>query len=56
VQQADVWFIVEGYIDALALVEAGIGYGRCESGTALSAAQLRLARRFLRRSGCVLRR
>lgn len=38
--------IVEGYLDALALVEAGIGYAVASLGTALSAAQLRLARRF----------
>ncbi len=38
--------IVEGYLDALALVEAGIGYTVASLGTALSAAQLRLARRF----------
>ena len=38
--------IVEGYLDALALVEAGIGYTVASLGTALSAVQLRLARRF----------
>jgi DNA primase len=38
--------IVEGYLDALALVEAGIGYAVASLGTALSATQLRLARRF----------
>jgi DNA primase len=38
--------IVEGYLDALALVEAGIGYAIASLGTALSAAQARLARRF----------
>ena len=38
--------IVEGYLDALALVEAGIGYAVASLGTALSANQLRLARRF----------
>lgn len=38
--------IVEGYLDALALVEAGIGYAVASLGTALSSAQLRLARRF----------
>jgi DNA primase len=38
--------IVEGYLDALALVGAEIGYVVASLGTALSAAQLRLARRF----------
>ena len=38
--------IVEGYLDALALVEADIGYTVASLGTALSATQLRLARRF----------
>ncbi|MFN8624717.1 MAG: DNA primase [Candidatus Binatia bacterium] len=38
--------IVEGYLDALALVEAEIGYVVASLGTALSTAQLRLARRF----------
>ncbi|MFQ5666472.1 MAG: DNA primase [Candidatus Binatia bacterium] len=38
--------IVEGYLDALALAEAGIGYTVASLGTALSVAQLRLARRF----------
>ena len=38
--------IVEGYLDALALVEAGIGYAVASLGTALSTTQLRLARRF----------
>lgn len=38
--------IVEGYLDALALVEAGIGNVAASLGTALTAAQLRLARRF----------
>lgn len=38
--------IVEGYLDALALVEAGIGYAVAGLGTALSVIQLRLARRF----------
>jgi len=38
--------IVEGYLDALALVGAGIGCVVASLGTALSVAQLRLARRF----------
>ncbi|MBP1688319.1 MAG: dnaG [Deltaproteobacteria bacterium] len=38
--------IVEGYLDALALVGAEIGYVVASLGTALSVAQLRLARRF----------
>ena len=38
--------IVEGYLDALALVEAGIGHVAASLGTALTPAQLRLARRF----------
>jgi DNA primase len=46
VREAERVVIVEGYLDALALVEAGIGYSVASLGTALSAAQLRLARRF----------
>ena len=46
VREAERVVIVEGYLDALALVEAGIGYAVASLGTALSAAQLRLARRF----------
>jgi DNA primase len=46
VRDAERVVIVEGYLDALALVEAGIGYTVASLGTALSAAQLRLARRF----------
>jgi len=38
--------IVEGYLDALALVEAGIGHVAASLGTALTATQLRLARRL----------
>jgi DNA primase len=38
--------VVEGYLDAIALVEAGIGYAVASLGTALTAVQLRLARRF----------
>jgi DNA primase len=46
IQEAERVVIVEGYLDALALVEAGIGYAVASLGTALSTAQLRLARRF----------
>lgn len=46
IRDAERVVIVEGYLDALALVEAGIGYAVASLGTALSAAQLRLARRF----------
>ncbi len=46
IQEAERVVIVEGYLDALALVGAGIGYAIASLGTALSAAQLRLARRF----------
>lgn len=46
VRDAERVVIVEGYLDALALVEAGIGYAVASLGTALTAAQLRLARRF----------
>jgi DNA primase len=46
IREAERVVIVEGYLDALALVEAGIGYAVASLGTALSAAQLRLARRF----------
>lgn len=38
--------IVEGYLDALALVEAGIGYAVASLGTAFTLEQLRLAKRF----------
>jgi DNA primase len=38
--------IVEGYLDALALVDAGIAPVVASLGTALTASQLRLARRF----------
>ncbi len=46
IRDAERVVIVEGYLDALALVEAGIGYAVASLGTALSAVQLRLARRF----------
>ncbi|HVO26699.1 MAG TPA: DNA primase [Candidatus Margulisiibacteriota bacterium] len=46
IREAERIVIVEGYLDALALVEAGIGCAVASLGTALSAAQLRLARRF----------
>ena len=46
IRDADRVVIVEGYLDALALVEAGIGHAVASLGTALTAAQLRLARRF----------
>ena len=46
IREAERVVIVEGYLDALALVEAGIGYAVASLGTALSATQLRLARRF----------
>ena len=48
IREADRVVIVEGYLDALALVEAGIGHTVASLGTALTAAQLRLARRFAR--------
>ena len=46
IRSADRVVIVEGYLDALALVEAGIGNAVASLGTALTAAQLRLAKRF----------
>ena len=46
IRDAERVVLVEGYLDALALVEAGIGYAVASLGTALSATQLRLARRF----------
>jgi DNA primase len=46
VREAERIVIVEGYLDALALVEAGIGYVVASLGTALGPAHLRLARRF----------
>jgi DNA primase len=46
IREMDRVVIVEGYMDALALVEAGIGYAVAGLGTALTAPQLRLARRF----------
>jgi DNA primase len=46
IRDAERIVIVEGYLDALALVEAGIGYAVASLGTALTTNQLRLARRF----------
>jgi len=46
IRDAERAVMVEGYLDALALAEAGIGYVVATLGTALTAAQLRLARRF----------
>jgi DNA primase len=46
IQEAERVVMVEGYLDALALVQASIGYTVASLGTALSPAQLRLARRF----------
>jgi DNA primase len=46
IQEAARVVIVEGYLDALALVDAGIGFTVASLGTALTAAQLKLARRF----------
>jgi DNA primase len=46
IREAERVVIVEGYLDALALVEAGVGYTVASLGTALGPAQLRLARRF----------
>ncbi len=46
IRSAERVVIVEGYLDALALVEAGIGYTVASLGTALGTVQLRLARRF----------
>lgn len=46
VRDAERLVIVEGYMDALALVEAGIGYVVASLGTALTVDHLRLARRF----------
>jgi len=46
IRDAERVVIVEGYLDALALVEAGIGYAVASLGTALTQLQLRLARRF----------
>jgi DNA primase len=46
IQEAERVVMVEGYLDALALVQANIGYTVASLGTALSPAQLRLARRF----------
>ena len=51
-REAELLVIVEGYLDALALVEAGIGYVVASLGTALGAGQLRLARRFAREVVC----
>jgi len=46
IRSAERVVVVEGYLDALALVEAGIGYAVASLGTALTPAQLRLAKRF----------
>jgi DNA primase len=46
VREAERIVIVEGYLDALALVEAGIGYAVASLGTAFTLEQLRLAARF----------
>ena len=46
VREAKRIIIVEGYLDALALVEAGIEYVVASLGTALTRAQLELAKRF----------
>jgi DNA primase len=46
IREAERIVVVEGYLDALALVEAGIGHVVASLGTALTAAQLQLARRF----------
>jgi DNA primase len=46
VREAERVVIVEGYLDALSLVEAGIGYAVATLGTAVTPDQLRLARRF----------
>lgn len=46
VREAERVVIVEGYMDALALVEAGIGGVVASLGTALTVEQLKLARRF----------
>jgi len=46
IREAERIVIVEGYLDALALVEAGIGCAVASLGTALGPAQLRAARRF----------
>jgi DNA primase len=46
IREADQVIIVEGYLDALALVQAGIAYAVATLGTALTVAQLRLLRRF----------
>ena len=46
IRHAERVVIVEGYLDAIALVEAGIGNAVASLGTALTPAQLRLARRF----------
>ena len=46
VREAERILIVEGYLDVLALVEAGIGYAVASLGTALTLNQLKLAKRF----------
>jgi len=46
IREADRVVLVEGYLDALALVQAGIAHAVATLGTALTVAQLRLLRRF----------
>jgi len=46
IRDADRVVVVEGYLDALALVDAGFGNVVASLGTALTADQLRIARRF----------
>ncbi|HVM98358.1 MAG TPA: DNA primase, partial [Candidatus Acidoferrales bacterium] len=46
IRQAERVVIVEGYLDVLALVEAGIDFAVASLGTALGAGQLQLAKRF----------
>jgi DNA primase len=48
IRDADRAVLVEGYLDALALVQAGIANAVATLGTALTVAQLRLVRRFSR--------
>lgn len=46
IREADTIVMVEGYMDAIALAQAGIGNVVANLGTALTEEQLRLARRF----------
>ncbi|HVN84748.1 MAG TPA: DNA primase [Candidatus Binatia bacterium] len=48
IRDADRVVLVEGYLDALALVQRGIAHTVASLGTALTVAQLRLVRRFTR--------